>query len=76
MKLKDWMLKYKVTARQMEDDLMYGRDYLYKVIGEKMAPGRKLATIISEYTEGEVTIAELGYKEKVRCVCPTCGRLR
>ena len=76
MKLKEWMKKNKVTALKMENDLRYGRNYLYKIIGEKILPGKKLAVVISEYTKGDVTLDDLGYKEKEKCRCPTCGRLR
>lgn len=75
MKLKQWLKKYDISVKQMENDLMYGKNYLYKVIGGKILPGKKLATIISEYTEGEVTLKDLGYVERVRCPCPHCGKL-
>ena len=75
MKLKEWMKKNNKTVREMQNELRYGRDYLYKVVGEKIIPGKKLATSISEYTEGKVSIKDLGYKEKEKCKCPHCGRL-
>lgn len=75
MKLKHWMKKHKVDAKQMEIDLRYGRNYLYKIISGTISPGKKLATIISEYTQGSVSLEDLGYKEKERCPCPTCGKL-
>lgn len=75
MKLKEWMKENKVTCTMMQDDLRYGRDYLYKIIGERMVPGKKLATVISEYTGGSVSLKDLGYEEKVKCRCPTCGKI-
>jgi len=75
MKLKEWMKRSGITCVDMQNDLNYGRDYLYRIISGKITPGKKLAMAISEYTKGKVSVSDLGYKEKVKCKCPSCGRV-
>ena len=76
MKIKSWMKKNNLGLTEMEEALNYKKNYLCAIFGGRRKPGRKLAKLISDYTEGEVSMKELGYEEKVKCRCPTCGRLK
>lgn len=76
MKLKEWMRKNYVSVANLENDLNYRKNYLSSIISGRVKPGKKLAILIEELTEREVTKEELGYIEKEKCRCPTCGRIK
>lgn len=75
MKLKEWMKQKNISALQLSKEINYDLNYLYQVINENTVPGRKLSLYISRYTEGQVVPEDLGYKEKEKCHCPTCGSI-
>lgn len=75
MKLEEWLKKNNINAREMAKDLHYQSAYLYRVKRGSQVPGKKLCELIEQYTKGEVTEKDLGYKEKEKCKCPVCGRL-
>lgn len=75
MKLKEWLKKNKINAREFAEKIQYQPAYIYRICSGGAVPGEKLANIIGRYTDCEVTHKDLGYKQKQRCKCPTCGRL-
>jgi hypothetical protein len=76
MRIKEWMQKNKIGLNEMEEVLNYKKNYLCAIFSGRISPGKKLARLVSNYTRGEVTPEELGYLEKVKCRCPTCGRIK
>jgi hypothetical protein len=73
MKLKQWLKKNKMNPTDLSKEIEFSRDYCYKISAGIMSPGRKLCKTICEYTKGQVTAEDLGYIEKERNICPTCG---
>ncbi len=76
MKLSEWAEFKGMKIIDISRDLRYQYSYIHAISRGKRKPGKKLACLISEYTRGKVTVEDLGYKEKERCVCPTCGKIR
>ncbi len=76
MKIKEWMKHNKIGLTEMEEALNYKKNYLCAIFGGRRSPGKKLAKLVSTYTNGQVTIEDLGYREKIKCRCPTCGRIK
>ena len=75
MELKDWLKKNNMNAREFSEQIQYQSAYIYRICAGNAVPGKKLSNIIGRYTNCEVTPKDLGYKEKEKCKCPTCGKL-
>lgn len=59
MKLKLYLVKNRLTIKEFCEIINYSRNQISGVINGKLKPGRKLAKIIEQATNGEVTMEEL-----------------
>lgn len=74
MRLKKWMMDNKITQNKMAEDLNYTRTYIYRIVTERMKPGKHMADAILRYTEGKVDMLSPDYDKQAPCVCSECNR--
>lgn len=59
MKLKDYLIKNKISITEFSRQLEHSRPHLSKVINGRLIPSLYLAKIIERETKGEVKIIDL-----------------
>jgi len=59
MHIKEYLKTYDVKVYEMAEDLGITKEYLCKVIKGHHVPSKQLKTLITYYTENQVTLADL-----------------
>lgn len=59
MELDEYLFRNRLTVTDMARDLNYARSTLSSVKSKTVKPGKKLAKLIEDYTNGEVSMKEL-----------------
>jgi DNA-binding transcriptional regulator YdaS (Cro superfamily) len=59
MSLKEWAKKNRWHYSEISKEIGYHRIYLNDVANLRRKPSKRLATVISKFTNGEVTVEEL-----------------
>lgn len=73
MKLYDYLKREKLTYDEMARHLCTTKTTLYRIAKGMQFPKVELAKLISEFTDGEVSISDLYCERPKKPVCPCCG---
>jgi len=59
MDLREYLFRKRITNKDFAKLVRYDHSYIGEIINGKKKPGKKLARLIEEATNGEVTVDEL-----------------
>ncbi len=59
MNIKEYLKLHNLRVYKMAEDLGITKEYLSKLIHGRYKPSKQLKTLITYYTENEVTLADL-----------------
>lgn len=59
MQLKLYLVKNRLTIKEFSDMIGYSRNQISGIANEKLKPSLRLAKVIENATNGEVTVEEL-----------------
>lgn len=73
MDLREYLFRKRKSITTFGQEIGFSRIHLSKIINGERNPGKKLAKIICEATNGEVKIYELSNKSECTCKCRLKG---
>jgi transcriptional regulator with XRE-family HTH domain len=75
MKLKEYLIREKISVTNAAKKLGISRTYLDMIIKNDRNPSLELAQAIEDFTDGEVSVDRLISKKKEKFRCPLCEKV-